>query len=1487
VEHGFLPNVWGTIGGVVSWRPGLILERNLVIGGIRARQIRAETASLNCKVTSGIQAWYKIPCRSEEPASGTFGLAASANQTLVDSIPATAKQAYSESRVTKGVGAYDAIFDVERPLSDAFETATFLRRNDWLSEATRSLELQALLLNAEGGVFALLNVGFTFQFDGKVHTRVTTAVFSAQAADRGLQDYAAEMAWVILIFILFQQEFIEFGKHAYNRELKGYLLDFWNILDWISICIGLAIIVYQFWIEDAVAVLVEGISDLPRAPLPLNLDSNGYQDSYSKLISDALDIHFLFGYLQLCIFWYTTVITGRFLKGCLGQPKLAMIQTTITKGFWDVLHFMLVFLILFNNFVVGGKILFGNELMDWSSYPRAVITTFMILMGSPKFDDMYAIGPVSATVWFWLFYMSMVWLLMNILLCICIEYFSATRHAVGGQTPTILADIKLAYKEWKWRMEWRRDQWREGEYKACFIGSPYAELQEGLFENIKADDHLIAEANANCLGLRLHRRKKEDASVEGVGNDASPGSVPVSSLELRRLGCDALTAEHLIEDCTSFVEETNAQKQTTRVDDVRHFVNLLRASKQRLEVQCQSMEDGIIDDQTALEECLDRLEDSMREAVQGFQELRMTGVDSLAPPISGQGGDMKAALPGMLLAARELRDRQEMQEHSPQKTHMEQTAPGFWLYGRSSSPSSSGGHALSGGPSSRSLPETAEIGSFAKVSRRIMNAGQSLADDAVVSPTPSASAAPWASAIPHGQSAPRATASVSYAAFVSSIDARGGRADPKTLPGSEETSSWAPSSPPQVSSSGSNQPSSILPLRSPSPPQAEGAAGAFRTPTSMSLMFLKRKEDAKMKMEEMFVKMKEEDLEAKRRKLNQKFEDEKAAPSSTPIQADTSGASECPTPPAVHCSTMDDVYEFASTCPNARKALKWMGVTSVLDLACTFSSEADLRLKLQQRDEAEDIVCDVIRTWKLARTNEEHLIESASTRLQTRASRSVRPEPASVVSLRKTRKGLYGPPELDNRLSRTTVLPLSKAAVVQNDCREEHLSLIWSLFVELGDKGLRRSAAVLEDADAAKPGFMRIFREFDEGQLRSKLSVLKRWQRWYEARQPGDQPYWLPSANAVSAFLATDSEGGPTASSGVYQGLLWWPTYVGIPFHLSDPSVCSFKTKDAGHSEEPVPPIDVMTFDRMLSLSLALQGSISIFAGFVILMLSACLRFAHLQRSTLLHIQDGCLVGTCSRGKRRVAGVRPPFDWATPLMIQPGRNPFAQILLVHGELRQRMGREPAFAIPDTVIVNGRLSASSAILPKPMSLPKFTEIFQSLLRGFQLPEKEILSFASYSLRRFLPTLADIFMMEPEQRAAIGNWIETPHSSAASSGSSARPKAQLTMAQRYSQDKCITAGYVKQRALVMLSMAHSELKITGATWSQLRTVAPAYDDVTREMRRPAWRPEEKPAGEAAAAEAVEEDTVFGATSSNVWRNTGLWFPGVGTQPLWVLA
>jgi hypothetical protein len=404
---------------------------------------------------------------------------------------------------------------------------------------------------------------------------------------------------------------------------------------------------------------------------------------------------------------------------------------------------------------------------------------------------------------------------------------------------------------------------------------------------------------------------------------------------------------------------------------------------------------------------------------------------------------------------------------------------------------------------------------------------------------------------------------------------------------------------------------------------------------------------------------------------------------------------------------------------------------------------------------------------------------------------------------------------------------------------------------------------------------LRNFREFDEGQLRTKLSVLKRWQKWYESKYPTEEehPYWLPPAKAVSAFLASVSEGGPTAASGAYQGLLWWRNYVGVPFHLDDPCSSSYKTKDAGHAELPAKPVNVIVFEKFLKLAMAGQGSISIFAALAILLLTACLRYAHLQRSTKLHVRGGFLVATCTRGKRRVAGVRPPFEWASPMILQKGVSPFDQVLVLYAEMEQRLGAPPTFIIPDMAIIDRKLTASSLIMAKPMPLAKFTNIFQSLLLGFGVPEPDSLEFTSYSLRRFLPTLADIFQMESEHKAALGNWVECPTaasttSSAAASGRcGVRPRAQATMAQRYAEDKTLTSGAIKQRVLVMLSMAQAEIGAREASWSQLRSVTPTHDEVTRELRDQQWHAREPllPGPlDAGVDEAAE--TVSAATSSD---------------------
>jgi len=45
--HGLMPDLWGSVGGIAAVRPGVVLRRNMVIGGIRLRQTRTVLACLS------------------------------------------------------------------------------------------------------------------------------------------------------------------------------------------------------------------------------------------------------------------------------------------------------------------------------------------------------------------------------------------------------------------------------------------------------------------------------------------------------------------------------------------------------------------------------------------------------------------------------------------------------------------------------------------------------------------------------------------------------------------------------------------------------------------------------------------------------------------------------------------------------------------------------------------------------------------------------------------------------------------------------------------------------------------------------------------------------------------------------------------------------------------------------------------------------------------------------------------------------------------------------------------------------------------------------------------------------------------------------------------------------------------------------------------------------------------------------------------------
>ena len=216
LEHGFLPNVWGTVAGRVIRRPGLILNRNLVVGGVRARQRRAQVDLASCNLPIALQSWYSIRCRNAAVASNPFGPLENINFTLVDQMPVGVRNAF----LSTGIGAYDAYFDVERPLRDALETATQLRRNGWLTEATTSLQLEALMLNGESGSFVILSITFEWLNDGAITKSVRSHVFRAVPGQTSVMDFLPEICWLALILLLLRQELWEVLKMTFKRELR-------------------------------------------------------------------------------------------------------------------------------------------------------------------------------------------------------------------------------------------------------------------------------------------------------------------------------------------------------------------------------------------------------------------------------------------------------------------------------------------------------------------------------------------------------------------------------------------------------------------------------------------------------------------------------------------------------------------------------------------------------------------------------------------------------------------------------------------------------------------------------------------------------------------------------------------------------------------------------------------------------------------------------------------------------------------------------------------------------------------------------------------------------------------------------------------------------------------------------------------------------------------------------------------------------------------
>ena len=132
-----------------------------------------------------------------------------------------------------------------------------------------------------------------------------------------------------------------------------------------------------------------------------------------------------------------------------------------------------------------------------------------------------------------------------------------------------------------------------------------------------------------------------------------------------------------------------------------------------------------------------------------------------------------------------------------------------------------------------------------------------------------------------------------------------------------------------------------------------------------------------------------------------------------------------------------------------------------------------------------------------------------------------------------------------------------------------------------------------------------------------------------------------------------------------------------------------------GHVAQPREPIPLRSLLSLCKAGSTAAGAIKSFVCHALLVLVACLRYHHLQRSCGLQVCFSFLRATCRKGQRRVQQTQPPFDWACPAVLPFGLYLAAQVLLDCSEAQRALGRDPNFIVHDYDVPKGSpLTASS-------------------------------------------------------------------------------------------------------------------------------------------------------------------------------------------------
>ncbi|XP_041364430.1 uncharacterized protein LOC121379844 [Gigantopelta aegis] len=308
-----------------------------------------------------------------------------------------------------GGGGY--IYALRQNKSTMTDKMLQLEEEGWIDKYTRAVFIEFTVYNAQVNLFGVATILCEFQPSGGVvqSYRFEPAMLIPYMSSVVLFQIICE-----IVYLIFTMAFIVIEIRNFYKQRMQYFKYFWNWIELSIIGSSVGSVVVYFYRLIVVNRLTSEIKEF-------------HGNSYMKFQYAAYWSE-MFSYM---IGWLVFSATLKFLKLLRFNKRVSLLAGTLKHGARGIIHFSLIFWIVFFAFSQLFYLTFMSSHHSFYSFVSSVEALITMMMGKFDIYGMLMVQPVLTQVYMFFFVLTVTFILVNMFMSILNETFTAVRSDIS------------------------------------------------------------------------------------------------------------------------------------------------------------------------------------------------------------------------------------------------------------------------------------------------------------------------------------------------------------------------------------------------------------------------------------------------------------------------------------------------------------------------------------------------------------------------------------------------------------------------------------------------------------------------------------------------------------------------------------------------------------------------------------------------------------------------------------------------------------------------------------------------------------------------------------------------------------------------------------------------------------------------------------------------------------------------------------------------